>query len=143
MSRGTLVLLRRSTLNLDVRTLPIDGLDMFLLTRIEGTPTIALAELVALTPSNTVEIVARVEQLVRLGVLEFEDDTPAPSSLDGAVLLTGDEAVTLRPPKTVDLDDAQTLRPPKARPRTVIQARSPLTIEIVQRPPRGGRLPNR
>jgi hypothetical protein len=128
------VLIRRSKLGLDLRTLPIDGFDMFLLTRVEGAAgATSINELVAVTPRAPLDTMQRVEQLVRLGLLEVEGEPSEGLMGDGArPLSVADDPITLKPPpRHVAFDDAQTLRPPRPG-----QARPARSVEII-----GGRAP--
>jgi hypothetical protein len=128
------VLIRRSRLRLDLR-LPLDGFDMFLLTRIEGAfgPT-TIQDLVALTPRAPLDTMQRVEQLVQLGILEVEGDFDSEVTQDGIrTLARGEDALTLRPPpKPVSSEDAQTLRPPKPGSiRAGLHASQAVSVEIL------------
>ena len=60
----------RTGQQVDLRDLPLDSTDTFLLTRIEGT--ISLAELEVLSGCDHVETIRRVEQLVTFGLLQTD-----------------------------------------------------------------------
>jgi hypothetical protein len=123
------VLIRRTKLGVDLRALPIDGFDMFLLTRIEGSSgPMSFQELVAMTPRAPLDTLQRVEQLARLGLLMVEGESPPALCADGAHALTpGEDIITLKPPpKRVSFDDAQTLRPPRPG-----KTRAPVSVEIL------------
>jgi len=106
------VLLRRSRVGPAVRSLPIDGFDMFLITRVEASGSMSVAELVSLAPRPSADTLARLDLLVKLGVFSLE----GPASSDGIqMLIPFEDRATLKPPQPkVQLqiaDDAQTLPP--------------------------------
>jgi hypothetical protein len=110
------VLLRRSRVGPAVRSLPIDGFDMFLITRVEDAGSMSVAELVSLAPRPSADTLARLDMLVKLGVFSLE----GAASSDGIQLLIPfEDRATLKPPqpqpKSQPAEDAQTLRPAQAR----------------------------
>ncbi len=121
--------------------MPLDGVDMFLITRLEGA--IALAELLSLVPGAPEDVMRRAHRLAMLGVIE----TSGPEPLEWIALSTSlvqddadDEVMTIRPPPqaaptnyemlttrppSVSLDDMMTLRPPPPRSETQLRAAVP------------------
>lgn len=63
------MMVRRLINDVDLRDLPLDAYDMFLLARI-ASATMDVDEVVALTPCDPAEARRRIDYLVRLGVLE-------------------------------------------------------------------------
>ncbi len=115
MKLGPTMKIRRTHNERDLRQLPLDATDMFLLTRVVGT--VALAELLAVAPCDSLETTRRVEQLVKLGVLKVEgrQQELAADGIDGirTVASHDEDAVTLRPPKA----GADPLHGARATPR--------------------------
>lgn len=123
--------------------MPLDGVDMFLITRLEGT--VELAELLSLVPGAPEDVMRRAHRLATLGVIETVGPEPlewlalapipAPPARDDG----DDDIMTLRPPKmatvdyevmttrppSVSLDDMMTLRPPPPRSETQLRAAIP------------------
>lgn len=66
---------RRSSRSVDLKNLPLDGLDMFLLVQLEGTLT--TAELCDIAPCEKEETMRRLEQLEGFGIVEFTGETAA------------------------------------------------------------------
>jgi hypothetical protein len=119
MGSGSNVLrLRRRSKLPELRNLPLDGVDMFLLSRLDGELTLAqLTDIVAMCDPSETE--RRVYQLARLGLLDGPDVTTEHSGVSVARGLArsyeAEELVTLRPPPprmAVDPDSIITVRPP-------------------------------
>jgi hypothetical protein len=93
--------IRRTGHERDLRQLPLDATDMFLLTRVVGT--VALAELLAIAPCEASEVRQRVQHLAKLGVIKLEGLDPHELLAGATVVVAGSEhdedAVTLRPPQ--------------------------------------------
>jgi hypothetical protein len=100
------------------RTVPIDGFDMFMLSRCE--PPISLAQLVEIVPCEATETMERIYRLSQLGLVSLLPDasraTPFQPRLDRAAQQAKDDLTqsSVRPVPAPEeaLDDAATLRPP-------------------------------
>jgi hypothetical protein len=130
------VKIRRTKRSIDLRNLPLDGFDMFLLTRLEST--LALSELLDIAPCDHDETLRRLHQLVGFQLVEVSgakgEKLPAPKPVLAKKPLQitigaehpdfdDEDTGTLRPPpkkrranpafsRTLSEDDATTLRPP-------------------------------
>jgi hypothetical protein len=113
----------RSAHSVDLRNVPIDGFDMFLLSRLDLP--LSLVDLAEMAPCDPTVTMERIYHLAQLGLVEIRPDDDAerplrPRSLPAVPprpvhrpVLVADDAQTLRPPpRTSSLDDAVTLRPP-------------------------------
>jgi hypothetical protein len=98
------VKIRRVQQYRSLRDVPLDGVDMFLLSLVEDE--IELSELIEIAPRNALECLRRVLRLGELGLLRLRFD-----SRDERLLTQGcDEAAAQEL-----LDNANTLRPPPPR----------------------------
>jgi hypothetical protein len=134
---GTRVKIRRTKRSIDLRNLPLDGFDMFLLTQLEST--LSLPELLDIAPCDHDETIRRLHQLVGFQLVEVsgkpgerlppaKPQKVAKKSLEieipaGRPDFEDEDTGTLRPPpkkrggnpgfsRTLSEDDAATLRPP-------------------------------
>ncbi len=110
---------RRAKLAEDLRTAPVDGVDVFLLTRIVDT--MPLAELVAISPCSPDVTRERIDGLAELGFLELlaaDCDERIPPLTLGHMKMDGfEDALTLRPPPMhFTGDEAVTIWPTKHAP---------------------------
>jgi hypothetical protein len=102
--------IRRSAKNVELQSLPLDGLDMFLISRLEGA--VSLSELVTLVPAEPAEVVRRAKRLVALGILEAHGmPSEAWKNASLPIVLSPESASV----ELQDLDGALTLPPSPAK----------------------------
>lgn len=111
----------------DLRTAPIDGVDVFLLTRVVDT--MPLSELQEIAPCRAEEVESRIHSLSALGLVEMIPPLGEERrSFVRAAIEDPDETVTLRPPPRAQSmvaekgpvsEDALTLWPPMSQPLTL------------------------
>jgi hypothetical protein len=114
---GRTMKIRRTGYERDLRQLPLDATDMFLLTRVVGT--VPLSELLAISPCDPGEAMQRVKHLAKLGVVELEGRSLALSVSAG----DDDDAVTIRPPPPSTPATATRQLAPPAAARTFARPR--------------------
>jgi hypothetical protein len=138
----------------DLRKLPLDGVDMFLLSCLESELTLTqLSDVAAL--GTTGETERRVRELLHMGLLEQVEGSwrPPPRTsgvetrrvrLSGGDLLARDgaEPATLRPPPGDDFESMQTLPPPPHQPISdrITPLRPPSLDALFRGEPTGGAL---
>jgi hypothetical protein len=99
------VKIRRVQQQRSLKNVPLDGVDMFLLSLVEDE--IELSELTEIAPRNTLECLRRVLRLGQLGLLRLHFD-----SRDERLLAQGCDEAAVQDL----LDNASTLRPPPPHP---------------------------
>jgi hypothetical protein len=147
------VRVRRSGRAVDLRNLPLDGFDMFLLAQLDSTASVA--ELIDIAPCDRAETLRRLFQLARFQVVDLSAETaderaelarqvepaapvapPKPRLKDAAVT----QKAVSRPRPDFD-EESTTLRPPpdkrrKAEAARVASARAPSEEATTLRPPK-------
>jgi hypothetical protein len=122
---GKEALVRRSKRSIDLRNLPLDGFDMFLLAQLDMPQ--PLGDLIDIAPCDSQEAMRRVRQLAALGVVEISGELPP--ELRG-VLAPAKGAATLADANDDragdDSDQIMTLRPPPA-PRAAARVEARVT----------------
>jgi hypothetical protein len=121
---------RRTQRSIDLRNLPLDGLDMFLLTQLESV--LSLQELLDIAPCDNDESLRRLHQLVSFQLVELSgapgEKLPQPRPVRVAPRPAAPRPPSKARPARVDFDDedTSTLRPPptKKAPDVRIVARS-------------------
>jgi hypothetical protein len=120
---GKEALVRRSNRSIDLRNLPLDGFDMFLLAQLDMPQ--PLCDLIDIAPCDSQEAMRRVRQLAALGVIEIAGELPP----DMRVLAPVRGAATLADADDDaddDSDQIMTLRPPPApQAERRVEARAP------------------
>jgi hypothetical protein len=113
------VKIRRVQHSISLKNVPVDGVDMFLLSLLEDE--IELSELTEIAPQNSLECLRRVLRLGRLGLLRVHFD-----SLSERLLAQGcDEAAAQEL-----LDNACTLRPPPMKVEERASGRAPVAARV-------------
>jgi hypothetical protein len=130
---GKEALVRRSKRSIDLRNLPLDGFDMFLLAQLDMPQ--PLGDLIDIAPCDSQEAMRRVRQLAALGVVEISGDLPP----ELRVLAPAKGAATLADADDdddQDSDQRMTLRPPPAprvEPRVEARAVAPKPQQQLKR----------
>ena len=116
---GSRVKVRRTKRSIDLRNLPLDGFDMFLLTQLEST--LSLQELLDIAPCDRDESLRRLHQLVAFQLVEVSGEPGEKLPAPRPARVVPQPASPPRPekpqPVRVDFEDedTNTLRPPPAK----------------------------
>ena len=120
---GTRVKIRRTKRSIDLRNLPLDGFDMFLLTQLEST--LSLQELLDIAPCDHDETIRRLHQRVAFQLVEVSGE-PGEKLPPAKPVRAVPKALELNlpPSSRIDFDDEETgtLRPPPGAQRRAHKA---------------------